>query len=171
MLIPKENLLRRDPVVKNNWLALGFNMGAMLALRLGQASFEMAFDYTSKRTNSGRPLNQLQSVAHRLMNMAIRNEIAESSILTAAALWDEGRYEESVRQSFMNKAWVTEQMSINTHDATVLHGGLGNTPGAKVGFLNAAAPSAEIAECPPDILRDMLAQMYGIEPVWKAGRP
>ena len=105
VLIPKENLLRRDPVVKNNWLALGFNMGAMLALRLGQASFEMAFDYTSKRTNSGRPLNQLQSVAHRLMDMAIRNEIAQSSIYTASALWvgvarskKEGHHEKTPRQ-------------------------------------------------------------------------
>ena len=171
VFIPKENLLKRDPVVKNNWLALGFNMGAMLSLRLGQASFNMALEYTSQRTNSGRPLNQLQSVAHRLADMAIRNEIAQSSIYTASALWDEGRYEEAVRQSFMNKAWVTEQMAINTHDAVVLHGGLGNTPAARIGFLNAAAPSAEIAECPPDILRDMIAQMYGIEAVWKAGRP
>lgn len=142
-----------------------------MTLTIGQTAFNLAMKYTSERTNSGRPLNQLQKVAHRLVDMATVIDICKASIYTAARLWDEGRYDESVRLSFMNKAFTTEQMSKVTHDATVLHGAVGYNPQTMVSVLNAMVVSTEIAECPPDILRDMIAETYGIDPVWKAGRP
>ena len=71
----------------------------------------------------------------------------------------------------MNKAYTTEQMSKVTHDATVLFGAIGYNPASVVCVLNAMVVSTEIAECPPDILRDMIIETYGIDPVWKAGRP
>ena len=71
----------------------------------------------------------------------------------------------------MNKAFTTEHMCKVCHDAVVLHGAVGYNPATIVPVLNAMVVSTEIAECPPDILRDMIAQMFGIEPVWKAGRP
>lgn len=169
--IPKENVLRGGPEKVNMWTALGFNAGALMSLTIGQTAFNLAMKYTSERTNSGRPLNQLQKVAHRLVDMATVIDICKASIYTAARLWDEGRYDESVRLSFMNKAFTTEQMSKVTHDATVLHGAVGYNPQTMVSVLNAMVVSTEIAECPPDILRDMIAETYGIDPVWKAGRP
>lgn len=169
--IPKENMLVGSPTKVNSWTALGFNNGALMTLTIGQTAFNLAMDYTTKRTNSGRPLNQLQKVAHRLVDMGMVIDICKASIYTAARLWDEGRYDESVRLSFMNKAYVTEQMCKVCHDAVVLHGAVGYNPAAIVPVLNAMVVSTEIAECPPDILRDMIAQTYGIEPVWKAGRP
>lgn|GEM_PF-859582 len=168
--IPKENCLYANEM-GTKWIALGFNMGALISLSLGQGAFQMAMNYTSQRTNSGRPLNQLQSVAHRLVNIAINNEVSGCLIYTAARLWDEKRYDESVRLSFMAKAFVTESMAKNTHDATVLHGGIGYTTQSMIGIMNAMVVSTEIAECPPDIIRDFIAQTYDIEPVWKKGRP
>lgn len=169
--IPKENLLRGNNDTVNLWTALGFNAGALMTLTIGQTALNLAMDYTSKRTNSGRPLNQLQKVAHRLADMAMVIDICKASIYTAARLWDEGRFEESARLSFMNKAYTTEQMSKVTHDATVLFGAIGYNPASVVCVLNAMVVSTEIAECPPDILRDMIIETYGIDPVWKAGRP
>ena len=169
--IPKENMLTGSPTSVNLWTALGFNNGALMTLTIGQTAMNLALEYTSNRTNSGRPLNQLQKVAHRLVDMGMVIDICKASIYTAGRLWDEGRYEESAKLSFMNKAFTTEQMSKVTHDAVVLHGAVGYNPATMVSVLNAMVVSTEIAECPPDILRDMIAQFYGIEPVWKAGRP
>lgn len=168
--VPKCNVLR-DNGFGVKWNALGFNNAALMALGLGQTAFGMAFKYTSQRTNSGKPLTALQSVAHRLVNMAISNETSKTLIYTAARLWDEKRYDESVRLSYMAKAYVGEAMQTVVHDATVLHGGLGYSPKSIIGVINAMAVSAEIAEGCPDILRDFIGQTYGIEPVWKKGRP
>lgn len=88
-----------------------------MTLTIGQTAFNLAMKYTSERTNSGRPLNQLQKVAHRLVDMATVISICKASIYTAARLWDEDRFEESTRLSFMNKAFTTEQMAKVTHDA------------------------------------------------------
>jgi len=168
--IPKENMLVANEM-GNKWIALGFNGGALMALTMSQGAFMMAMGYTSQRTNSKRPLNQLQSVAHRLADIATGNDIVRASIYTAARLWDEGRYDESARLSFMNKAFATEHAAKSSHDATVLFGAVGVTPQAGIIGLHAGSVIPEIAECPPDVLRDMIAETYGIEPVWKIGRP
>ena len=115
---------------------MGFNNGALMTLTIGQTAFNLAMKYTSERTNSGRPLNQLQKVAHRLVDMATVINICKASIYTAARLWDEDRFEESTRLSFMNKAFTTEQMAKVTHDAVVLHGAAGYNPDTTVGVLN-----------------------------------
>ena len=114
---------------------MGFNNGALMTLTIGQTAFNLAMKYTSERTNSGRPLNQLQKVAHRLVDMATVISICKASIYTAARLWDEDRFEESTRLSFMNKAFTTEQMAKVTHDAVVLHGVVGHNPDTTVGVL------------------------------------
>lgn len=106
-----------------------------MTLTIGQTAFNLAMKYTSERTNSGRPLNQLQKVAHRLVDMATVISICKASIYTAARLWDEDRFEESTRLSFMNKAFTTEQMAKVTHDAVVLHGAVGYNPDTTVGVL------------------------------------
>ena len=169
--IPKSQMLTGSPASVNLWTALGFNNGALMTMTIGRTAMNLALKYTTDRTNSGRPLNQLQKVAHRLVDMGMVIDICRASIYTAGRLWDEGRYEESAKLSFMNKAYTTEQMCKVCHDAVVLHGAVGYNPATVVPVLNAMCVSTEIAECPPDILRDMLAQFYGIEPVWKAGRP
>jgi alkylation response protein AidB-like acyl-CoA dehydrogenase len=168
--VPSSNCLQ-DNGFGFTWVAIGFNMGAMMLLGLGQAAFGMAFNYTSQRTNSGRPLTALQSVSHRLVDIAINNELTKSIVYNAARLWDEERFEESARLSFMAKAFAGEAMTKNVHDATVLHGGVGYSPKSVIGVINAMAVSAEIAEGCPDIMRDFIAGTYGIEPVWKKGRP
>lgn len=167
--IPKENMLLANEM-GNKWTALGFNNGALMTMTIGRTAWKLAMKYTSERTNSGKPLNELQKVAHRLVDMATVIDICKASIYTAGQLWDEGRYDESVRLSYMNKAFTCEQTCKITHDAVVLHGAIGYNPKMVVPALNAMVVSTEIAECPPDILRDMIAATYGIEPTWKKGR-
>jgi Acyl-CoA dehydrogenases len=168
--VPKEDVII-DNGFGAKWTAPSFNLAALLSLTLGQAAFGMALNYTKQRTRYGRPLTDLQAVSHRLVNMAIKNESGKTLIYTAARLWDEGRYDESVRLSSMAKAYVCESTTQNVHDATVLHGGVGYTPQSIIGVLNAMVVSTEIAEIPPDVHRDIVAETYGIATGWKNGRP
>jgi len=168
--VPKENVVI-DNGFGAKWAAPSFNVAAIMGLTLGQAAFAMALNYTKQRTRYDRPLTDLQAVSHRLVNMAIKNETSKTLIYTAAGLWDEQRYDESVRLSSMAKAYACESATQNVHDATVLHGGVGYTPQSIIGVLNAMVVSVEIAEIPPDVHRDIVAQTYGISPGWKNGRP
>jgi alkylation response protein AidB-like acyl-CoA dehydrogenase len=167
--IPKSNCIV-DNGFGNKWLSLGFNNVGLACLATAQVAFGMALKYTSQRTNSGRPLTNLQAVAHRLMNMAVANETTKTLVYTAARLWDEGRFDEGAKLGYMAKIYGAEAAVKTIHDATVLHGGIGYVPSSIVGYLNAGIVAFEIAEGCPDILRDKICPYYGIEPVWKKNR-
>lgn len=140
------------------------------AMVLGMGAFKMAFDFTTQRTRYGRPLVALQSVSHKLADMAIRNETSRCLIYTAARLWDEGRHLECYRLACMAKAYVVEGVNQTAHDAVILHGGVGYTIPAKIGPMWASSIQLELAEMPGDIHRDFLMETYGVQPGWKNGQ-
>ena len=94
--------------------------------------------------------------------MVIRTETAKLVCYAAARLWSAKQYEDAARLCSMAQIHGCEGASANIHEATVLHGGLGYTPGAQIGVMNAMAVSWEIAETPPDVQRDVLARALGI---------
>lgn len=159
--VAEEDVLR-DTGFGQYFLQTGFMEAGLMAVVAGEGAFQMALGYTSQRQNHGKPLAAKQAVAHRLVNMAIRTEVAKQLCYTAARLWSEKRYEEAARLCSMAKIQGCEGASQNIHEATVLHGGLGYTPGAQIGVMNAMAVSWEIAETPPDVQRDVLARALGI---------
>jgi len=153
------------------WLSLGFLTTAMMSYSLANIAFAKTLAFTKQRTRYGKPLTDLQTVSHRLVNMAINNETSKSLLYNAARLWDEGRYEECERLCSMAKVYVTESANKTLHDATVLHGGVGFTPAPRVGLMWASSIQLEIAEGPTDLHRDLVAQTYGMKAGWKDGRP
>lgn len=165
---------RANKVIDNGfgqfWLGASFLSIALTALVLGEAGFTMALNYSSQRTKYGRPLTELQSVSHRLMNMAVRNETSRDLIYAGARLWDEDRFEEAYRTGCMAKIYVPDATNTTLHEAAILHGGVGFTPQALVGVMWAASLQLEIAELPADVHRDFLAETYGIPAGWKHGR-
>lgn len=144
------------------FLQTGFMEAGLMAVVAGEGAYQMALGYTSQRQNHGKPLAAKQAVAHRLVNMVIRTETAKLVCYAAARLWSAKQYEDAARLCSMAKIHGCEGASANIHEATVLHGGLGYTPGAQIGVMNAMAVSWEIAETPPDVQRDVLARALGI---------
>lgn len=140
------------------------------ALVMGLGSFKMAFEYAAQRTRYNRPLLAMQSVSHRIADMAIRNETSRCLIYTAARLWDEGRKMECYRLACMAKVYVVDGVQKTAHDAAVLHGGVGFTIPAKIGPMWASTLQLELAEMPGDIHRDFLMETYGVQPGWKNGQ-
>lgn len=149
------------------WLGPSFLFLALQAMVMGYGAFKMTYEYTTQRTRYGRPLTAVQSVSHKLADMAIHNETSRSLIYTAAKLWDEGRTAECYRLACMAKAYVTEGVNNTCHDAVILHGGMGYTVPAMVGPLWVSSIQMELAEMPGDIHRDFLMETYGIKPGWK----
>lgn len=167
--IPKENQVV-DNGVGQLWLGPSFLSLSLSALVLGEAAFNMAKAFTSQRSKYERHLSEMQSVSHRLVDMAVNNETSRSLIYTGARLWDEGRYEEAYRIGAMSKIYVPEVANKNLHEAAILHGGIGFTPQAMIGPMWAASLQLEIAEMPADVHRDFVAETYGINLGWKNGR-
>ncbi len=152
------------------WLGPSFLLLALQSMVAGYGAFKLGLTFASQRTRYGRPLVALQSVSHKLANIAIRNETAKCLIYTATRLWDEGRGLECFRLGCMAKAYVTENANTSLHDAVVLHGGIGYTVPAMVGPLWVSSLQMELAEMPGDIHRDFIMQTYGVKPGWKNGQ-
>ncbi len=71
------------------WLSLGFLTTAMMSYSLANSAFYKTLAFCQQRTRYGKPLTDLQTVSHRLVNMAISNETSKSLLYNAARLWDE----------------------------------------------------------------------------------
>ncbi|MDO4400666.1 MAG: acyl-CoA dehydrogenase family protein [Coriobacteriia bacterium] len=169
VFVPDENRID-DNGTGYYWFGLSFSQLALSGLAMSLGCFKMAFGFTSQRTRYGRPLTALQSVSHKLADMAIRNEINRSLIYNCVRLWDEGRGLECYRLGCAAKAFVTEGTNKTAHDAAVLHGGIGYTTPAIIGPMYASSLQLELAEMPGDLHRDFLMETYGVKPGWKNGQ-
>jgi len=166
--IPAENVVDTSACTIP-YLAPGFLEVGLSGLLTAQASFGLAFNYATQRTRYGKPLTNLQKVAHRLVDMGIKVEAARALIYEAAQNWDAGNYQYAERLCLMAKVFGTEVGNAVAHDALILHGGAGYTPELPIGGIFANSIALEIAEGANDILRDFIAETYGIKPGWKNG--
>ena len=168
--IPKGNKVV-DSGIGMAWFGPSFLSISLTALVLGELGFQKTMAFAKQRTRYERPMTDLQAVSHRLVNMAINNELSRSLIYNGIRLWDEKRYDECFRIACMSKVFVPEAINKNLHDAAIMHGGIGFTPQALIGMLWVSSLQLEIAEMPADVQRDFIAETYGIKPGWKNGRP
>jgi len=92
--IPKQNLILREG--KFGKLMLAFNMErlyiASLCLGLAEASLDTAIDYSNKREQFGKPVNEFQSIYHLIAEMWTEIESARYSVYMAALTAEEGKF-------------------------------------------------------------------------------
>lgn len=70
----------------DDWFGLSFMQLALSGLAMGLGCFKMAMGFTMQRSRYGRPLISLQSVSHKIADMAIRNEINRCLVYTGTRL-------------------------------------------------------------------------------------
>jgi alkylation response protein AidB-like acyl-CoA dehydrogenase len=168
--VPKANKVV-DNGIGATWFGPSFMSISLSALVLGEMGLNKAMQFTQQRTRYERPLNSLQAVSHKLVDMAVSIEASRGLIYNGIRLWDEGRYDEAYKIGCMTKVFVPEAMNKILHEAAILHGGIGFTPQALIGLLWETSLQLEIAEMPADVHRDFVASMLGIPIGWKNGRP
>lgn len=92
-----------------------------------RALIAATLDYLKTRQQFGVPLSTFQALQHRLADMAIAAEQADSMALRAAIEMQNEDLNARVRQASGAKAYVNQQARLVGQDAVQLHGGIGVT--------------------------------------------
>jgi len=106
------------------WLRARWLVG-LCALQLGvcEAALRLAADYTSHRTQFGKPLSTFQGVALKAADAYIAIETMRVTTLQAAWRLDEGR--DAREEVLVAKYWAAEGGHHVVHITQHLHGGIG----------------------------------------------
>lgn len=166
--VPKMNKIA-DNGFGASWMGPSYLLLCVQAMILAEKGFLKTLMFARERTRYGRPLTDLQTVSHKLADIAISNEASRALIYTASGLWDKGDYDKACTVSSMAKAYVCESTNKTLHDCTILHGGIGYTQPAMIGGMWAMSIQLELAEMPGDIHRDFIMEAYGVKAGWKHG--
>lgn len=94
-------------------------------LGIAQAAYSTAVDYSSKRTQFGRPIRDFQAVSFRVAEMAVKLEASRVMILKTARLLDMGR--KTRKEGAIAKVFGTEASFDVANSALQIHGGIGYT--------------------------------------------
>jgi alkylation response protein AidB-like acyl-CoA dehydrogenase len=108
------------------WRLEGTVLAAAEALGVAERTVEMSVEYGKVRQQFGKPIGTFQAIKHRCADMAVRTEVARSSVTYAAVALAEG--EPGVaRHIAMAKALASNAALINATDNIQNHGGMGYT--------------------------------------------
>jgi alkylation response protein AidB-like acyl-CoA dehydrogenase len=94
-------------------------------LGIARSAFESAVEYSSKREQFGRPINEFEGVSFKLSDMLVKLEASRLLILKAARLLDDGKL--ARLEGAIAKLFATESAFEITHQALQVHGGIGYT--------------------------------------------
>ena len=104
----------------------GVLLAAAEALGVAERTVEMSVEYAKVRRQFGKPIGTFQAIKHRCADMAVRTEVARSSVTYAAVAMAEG--EPAVaRHVSMAKALAQNAALTNATDNIQNHGGMGYT--------------------------------------------
>jgi alkylation response protein AidB-like acyl-CoA dehydrogenase len=108
------------------WRLEGTVLAAAEALGVAERTVEMSVEYGKVRQQFGKPIGTFQAIKHRCADMAVRAEVARSSVTYAAVALAEG--EPGVaRHVAMAKALASNAALTNATDNIQNHGGMGYT--------------------------------------------
>ena len=108
------------------WRLEGTVLAAAEALGVAERTLEMSVEYGKVRRQFGKPIGTFQAIKHRCADMAVRAEVARSSVTYAAVALAEG--EPGVaRHVAMAKALASDAALTNATDNIQNHGGMGYT--------------------------------------------
>ncbi|WFB06953.1 acyl-CoA dehydrogenase family protein [Streptomyces sp. LX-29] len=127
------------------------------AVGMAQAALDAALDHAAHRTAFGGPLKDLQSVAHRLAEMATRTEAARLLVYAAAAGYDAGAPDVALR-SAMAKLLATETAQYVVDAAVQIHGARALRRGHPLEHLYREVRAPRIYEGATEVQRTLIAK-------------
>ena len=96
---------------------------AALSLGICEAAYQAALNYSNERTAFGKKINEFQSIAFKLSDMATQIEAARHLVYHAA--WLKDRDESIIKEAAMAKLFTSELAMKITTEAIQIHGGFG----------------------------------------------
>ncbi|OON80558.1 acyl-CoA dehydrogenase family protein [Streptomyces tsukubensis] len=127
------------------------------AVGMAQAALDATLAHTARREAFGGPLGGLQSVAHRVAEMATRTEAARLMVYAAAAAHDSGAPDVPGR-SAMAKLLATETAQYVVDSAVQLHGARALQRGHLLEHLYREVRAPRIYEGASEVQLDIIAK-------------
>ncbi|MGH3470988.1 MAG: acyl-CoA dehydrogenase family protein [Nocardioidaceae bacterium] len=127
------------------------------AVGMAQCALDAAVQYAGSREAFGAPLLEMQSVGHRLAEMATQVEAARMMVYRAGAAYDEGRDGISV-SSAMAKLIATETAQLVVDAAIQIHGARALQRGHLLEHLYREVRAPRIYEGATEVQRSIIAR-------------
>ncbi|MGV9255448.1 acyl-CoA dehydrogenase family protein [Streptomyces sp. NPDC003697] len=127
------------------------------AVGMAQAALEATLAHTARRDAFGGTLGDLQVVAHRVAEMALRTEAARLMVHAAASAYDAGA-PDVPRRSAMAKLLATETAQYVVDAAVQLHGARALRRGHLLEHLYREVRAPRIYEGASEVQRDIIAK-------------
>ncbi len=135
-----------------------------------QAAFEMTNEYLKTRTQFGVPIGSFQALKHRAAKMYIELELARSAVMgahraldmSARRATDEQRDDKTIAKlASLAKARCSDAFVLIGNECVQMHGGIGVTDEADIGFFFKRARVAEMTFGDAAFHRDRTARLEG----------
>jgi alkylation response protein AidB-like acyl-CoA dehydrogenase len=127
-----------------------------------QAAFEMTNEYLKTRTQFGVPIGSFQALKHRAAKMYIELELARSAVMGAHRALDENRDDKTIAKlASLAKARCSDAFVLIGNECVQMHGGIGVTDEADIGFFFKRARVAEMTFGDAAFHRDRTARLEG----------
>ncbi|MEU8566828.1 acyl-CoA dehydrogenase [Streptomyces pathocidini] len=127
------------------------------AVGMAYAAIDAALAHAARRTAFGGPLRELQSVSHRLAEMATRTEAAALLVRAAAAAYDAGA-PDVAKRSAMAKLFATETAQYVVDAAVQIHGARALQAGHLLEHLYREVRAPRIYEGATEVQRTIIAK-------------
>jgi pimeloyl-CoA dehydrogenase len=98
-----------------------------------QATLELTLDYVRTRKQFGRPIGSFQALQHRLVDMRIAYDLADTQTRVAIMAVEEADSPTIVRLSAAAHAQVVKAARLIAEEAIQMHGGMGMTEECRAG--------------------------------------
>jgi alkylation response protein AidB-like acyl-CoA dehydrogenase len=123
-------------------------------------AFERTLDYLKLRRQFGVPIGSFQALKHRAAQMFCEIELTRSAVLAALTALDAGEDTAPLLAS-LAKARACETFELVSNEAVQMHGGIGMTDAADIGFFLKRARVAQQAFGDASFHRERYAQLRG----------
>lgn len=127
------------------------------AVGMAQAAIDAAVAHAAEREAFGGRLRDLQTVAHKLAEMAVQVHVARLAVRDAAAAYDAGADDRSVRAA-MAKLFATEAAQRVVDDAVQIHGARALQRGHLLERLYRDVRAPRIYEGASEVQREIVAR-------------
>jgi short-chain 2-methylacyl-CoA dehydrogenase len=161
--VPEENLLGNRGEGFKNFLKIlddGRIAIAALAVGLAQGCVDECLGYVHERSAFGKPIGSFQALQFKVVDMAMKTELARSAYYRAAWLREAGRPYK--KEAAMAKLYASEIAVDVARDAVQIHGGYGYIEEFPVCRHFRDSKVLEIGEGTSEVMRILIARELGL---------
>jgi alkylation response protein AidB-like acyl-CoA dehydrogenase len=162
-VVPESNLLGergKGSQIMLETLDSGRLSIAAMGLGLAQGAMELAYDYSKKRQQFGRPIHKFQAISFKLAEMDLKIELARNLLYKACWLKDNGH--PFGKEAAMAKLYTSEIAKEVADEALQVHGAYGLFKNSEIERFYRDQRILQIGEGTSEILKVVISRHMGL---------